>query len=219
MAANISTGSTGAVALDDAGHGYALSIAAAKHLANAMCYDDMIRVADLKTRSTRAARVRREVGVEDDTVLQASPNISTRASRSSAGRCRRGSAATSRQRPKLAAFLDRRINRGRHIRTDSMTGFAMLWVVGGLRRWRRSLLRHAGRDRASGALVRAGARPCRGRLRAWRRDPRMPAADQGLQRHPCPGPVEVRPGAVGTAAGQGPRRRRRLDPAACAKRR
>ena len=53
-----------AVALDDAEHGYALSIAAAKHLANAMCYDDMIRVADLKTRSTRGARVRREVGVE-----------------------------------------------------------------------------------------------------------------------------------------------------------
>ena len=53
-----------AVALDDAEHGYRLSIAAAKHVANAMCYDDMIRVADLKTRSTRGARVRREVGVE-----------------------------------------------------------------------------------------------------------------------------------------------------------
>ncbi|TIV05939.1 MAG: hypothetical protein E5W02_27235, partial [Mesorhizobium sp.] len=46
------------------------------------------------------------------------------------------------KRPKLAAFLDRRINRGRHIRTDSFTGFAMLWFIGGLRRWRRRLLRH-----------------------------------------------------------------------------
>ena len=45
-------------------------------------------------------------------------------------------------RPKLAAFLDRRINRGRHIRTDSFSGFAMLWFIGGLRRWRRRLLRH-----------------------------------------------------------------------------
>ncbi|WP_348639498.1 DUF6537 domain-containing protein, partial [Mesorhizobium sp. M7A.F.Ca.MR.176.00.0.0] len=45
-------------------------------------------------------------------------------------------------RPKLAAFLDRRINHGRRIRTDSFAGFAALWFIGGLRRWRRSLLRH-----------------------------------------------------------------------------
>ena len=42
----------------------------------------------------------------------------------------------------MPRFLDRRINRGRRIRTDSLAGFAMLWLVGGLRRWRRSLLRH-----------------------------------------------------------------------------
>ncbi|TIT72613.1 MAG: hypothetical protein E5W57_29635, partial [Mesorhizobium sp.] len=59
-----------AVALDNAEHGCALSIAAAKHLANAMCYDDMIRVADLKTRSTRDRRVRKEVGVKEGSVLQ-----------------------------------------------------------------------------------------------------------------------------------------------------
>jgi indolepyruvate ferredoxin oxidoreductase beta subunit len=131
-----------AVARDDAGHGYALSIAAAKHLANAMCYDDMIRVADLKTRSTRAARLRREVGVEDDTVLKVTEYFHPRIEEF----CGTMPVRLGRyieQRPKLASFLDRRINRGRHIRTDSMTGFAMLWVVGGLRRWRRTLLRHA----------------------------------------------------------------------------
>ncbi len=131
-----------AVARDDAGHGYALSIAAAKHLANAMCYDDMIRVADLKTRSTRAARLRREVGVEDDTVLKVTEYFHPRIEEF----CGTMPVRLGRyieQRPKLASFLDQRINRGRHIRTDSMTGFAMLWVVGGLRRWRRTLLRHA----------------------------------------------------------------------------
>ena len=46
------------------------------------------------------------------------------------------------ERPKLAAFIDRRINRGRRIRTDSFSGFAALWLVGGMRRWRRALLRH-----------------------------------------------------------------------------
>jgi indolepyruvate ferredoxin oxidoreductase beta subunit len=130
-----------AVSLDDAAHGYRLSIAAAKHLANAMCYDDMIRVADLKTRSARTARVRREVGVKDDAVLKVTEYFHPRIQEF----CGTMPARLGRyieERPKLAAFLDRRINRGRHIRTDSMTGFAMLWVVGGLRRWRRKLLRH-----------------------------------------------------------------------------
>ena len=79
-------------------------------------------------------------------------------------------------RPKLAAFLDRRINRGRHIRTDSFAGFATLWLVGGLRRWRRSLLRHKVEvahlerwyDLALGHVAR--------RLRAGRRNPRTAAA-------------------------------------------
>ena len=47
--------------LDSAAHGHAFTREAAKYLANAMVYDDIIRVADLKTRSARAARVRSEV--------------------------------------------------------------------------------------------------------------------------------------------------------------
>ena len=131
-----------AIDLDDAGHGYALSIAAAKHLANAMCYDDMIRVADLKTRSTRGARVRHEVGVAGDAVLQVTEYFHPRVEEF----CGTLPARVGRYieaRPKLAAFLDRRLNRGRRIRTDGMVGFAMLWTIGGLRRWRRKLLRHA----------------------------------------------------------------------------
>ncbi|ANT49744.1 indolepyruvate oxidoreductase subunit beta family protein [Mesorhizobium amorphae] len=130
-----------ALALDDAGHAYALSVAAAKHLANAMCYDDMIRVADLKTRSTRDKRVRREVGVKDGTVLQVTEYFHPRIEEF-CGTLPAGLGSYIESRPKLAAFLDRRINRGRHIRTDSFAGFAALWFIGGLRRWRRSLLRH-----------------------------------------------------------------------------
>ncbi|MDX8435771.1 indolepyruvate oxidoreductase subunit beta family protein [Mesorhizobium abyssinicae] len=130
-----------AVALDGPEHAYALSIAAAKHLANAMCYDDMIRVADLKTRSTRDRRVRKEVGVKDGTVLQVTEYFHPRIEEF-CGTLPAGLGSYIEDRPKLAAFLDRRINRGRHIRTDSFTGFAMLWVIGGLRRWRRRLLRH-----------------------------------------------------------------------------
>ncbi|RWD70706.1 indolepyruvate oxidoreductase subunit beta family protein [Mesorhizobium sp.] len=130
-----------AFALDDAERGYALSIAAAKHLANAMCYDDMIRVADLKTRSTRDKRVRKEVGVKEGWVLQVTEYFHPRIEEF-CGTMPAGLGSYIESRPKLAAFLDRRINRGRHIRTDSFTGFAMLWFIGGLRRWRRRLLRH-----------------------------------------------------------------------------
>jgi indolepyruvate ferredoxin oxidoreductase, beta subunit len=130
-----------AVAMDAEEHGYAFSVAAAKHLANAMCYDDMIRVADLKTRSTRGARVRREVGVQGDAILQTTEYFHPRIEEF----CGTMPARIGRyieDRPKLAAFIDRRINHGRRIRTDSFSGFAALWLVGGMRRWRRALLRH-----------------------------------------------------------------------------
>jgi indolepyruvate ferredoxin oxidoreductase beta subunit len=130
-----------AVVLDNADHAYALSIAAAKHLANAMCYDDMIRVADLKTRSTRDKRVRREVGVKDGSILQVTEYFHPRIEEF-CGTLPAGLGSYIENRPKLAAFLDRRINHGRRIRTDSFAGFAALWFIGGLRRWRRRLLRH-----------------------------------------------------------------------------
>ncbi|MCZ8545648.1 indolepyruvate oxidoreductase subunit beta family protein [Mesorhizobium qingshengii] len=130
-----------AVALDSADHGYALSIAAAKHLANALCYDDMIRVADLKTRSTRDRRVRREVGVRDGSILQVTEYFHPRIEEF-CGTLPASLGSYIENRPKLAAFLDRRINHGRRIRTDSFAGFAALWFIGGLRRWRRRLLRH-----------------------------------------------------------------------------
>lgn len=40
-------------------------------------------------------------------------------------------------------FIHRMVNRGRHIRTDSIGGFLSLYVAAGFRRWRPKLLRHA----------------------------------------------------------------------------
>ena len=61
MAMSISRGSKHLAALDarhgGAARGHAFTAAAAKHLANAMAYDDVIGVADLKTRSARFARI------------------------------------------------------------------------------------------------------------------------------------------------------------------
>jgi indolepyruvate ferredoxin oxidoreductase beta subunit len=130
-----------ALAVDDAERGHLLAIAAAKHVANAMCYDDIIRVADLKTRSRRAERVRREAGGGEAAVLRVTEYFHPRIEEF----CGTLPARLGRfieTRPKLAAFLDRRVNRGRHVRTDGLGGFTLLWLIGGLRGWRRKLLRH-----------------------------------------------------------------------------
>ncbi len=130
-----------ALKLDDAGRDYALSVAAAKHVANAMCYDDMIRVADLKTRSSRDRRVRKEVGVKDGNILQVTEYFHPRIEEF-CGTLPAALGSYIENRPKLAGWLDRRINHGRRVRTDSFAGFTALWFIGGLRRWRRKLLRH-----------------------------------------------------------------------------
>jgi indolepyruvate ferredoxin oxidoreductase, beta subunit len=58
-------------AADDGSDGHALSIEAARWIAVAMSYDDVIRVADLKTRAERSERMRREVGASADEVFGA----------------------------------------------------------------------------------------------------------------------------------------------------
>jgi indolepyruvate ferredoxin oxidoreductase, beta subunit len=46
-------------------------------------------------------------------------------------------------RPRLFHALDRLVNRGRRVRTGTIGWFLVLYVVAGLRRFRRATLRHA----------------------------------------------------------------------------
>lgn len=130
-----------AVALDAAP--WTFSEAAAKYLANAMCYDDIIRVADIKTRSSRHARVRGEVGVKEDQVLRLTeyfhPRFEEFVTTLPAGLGR----WLSRQHWAERLYA-RRFDKGRRVRTDSMSGFTLLWLIGALRPIRRRLLRHEG---------------------------------------------------------------------------
>ncbi|MCR4265652.1 indolepyruvate oxidoreductase subunit beta family protein [Nitratireductor sp. ZSWI3] len=130
-----------ALKLDGEEHGHALSTAAAKHLANAMCYDDILRVADLKTRTARDLRIRREMNVGGENVLQVTEFFHPRVEEL-CGTLPARLGLFIEGRPALAGWIDRRINRGRRIRTDSLLGFGSLWLIGTLRPWRRSLLRH-----------------------------------------------------------------------------
>ncbi|UUP15885.1 indolepyruvate oxidoreductase subunit beta family protein [Nitratireductor thuwali] len=120
---------------------FAFTLEAAKYLANAMVYDDIIRVADLKTRSARAERVRRDVHLGGDQTLLTTEYFHPRM-QEVVGLLPARLGAGIEARPKLMTRLNRFVDRGRRIRTDGIIGFSMLWVIGGLRRFRRSLLRH-----------------------------------------------------------------------------
>ena len=123
-----------------ANHGFAFSAAAAKHVANAMAYDDVIGVADLKIRSARFARIAREMKAGDDP-LQLTEFVHPRGeevvSLLPAGWGRKVSAS-----PAWMARIDRLVNRDRRIRTATLRGFLQFHLAAGLRRWRRRLLRH-----------------------------------------------------------------------------
>ena len=124
------------------GREWALSVAAAKHVANAMTYDDVIRVADRKTRADRFTRIRGEVEAPADALVQVTEFMHPRGEEV----CSMLPAGLGRfveARPRLLAGLDRLVNRGRRVRTDSVFWFTVLFTLAGLRRWRRRLLRHA----------------------------------------------------------------------------
>ncbi|WP_262047641.1 indolepyruvate oxidoreductase subunit beta family protein [Bradyrhizobium sp. Bra78] len=125
-----------------AAKGYAFTEAAAKYVANAMTYDDVIRVADLKTRAGRRARIESELEMSQGQVLQTTEFMHPRMEEVM-GMLPAGLGRWLGTRPRLLGWLDRRVNRGRRVRTYSLPWFLALYVVGGLRGLRRRSLRHA----------------------------------------------------------------------------
>lgn len=122
--------------------GHAFSLNAAKYIANAMAYDDVIRVADLKTRAGRRARVEREVGVRPEQLLHTVEYMHPRMEEV-AGTLPLRLGRWVQARPRLYAWLDRRVNKGRRVRTYSLRWFVALYLLAGLRGLRRGSLRHA----------------------------------------------------------------------------
>jgi len=129
-------------ALDSAAKNHALTLSAAKYLAVAMAYDDIIRVADLKTRGSRFDRVRHEVGVGEDQILYTTEFMHPRAEEL-VGTLPRGLGQWIEDRPRLFRFVNRMVDRGRRLRTGTIGAFLLLYVIGGMRSWRRRTLRHA----------------------------------------------------------------------------
>jgi indolepyruvate ferredoxin oxidoreductase beta subunit len=132
----------GVLKRDRADREYRLTIEAAKYIANAMAYDDVIRVADLKTRGRRFDRIRSEMGTPEDAVLKLTEFMHPRAEEI-AGMLPAGLGRRVEANPAAMEWIDRLFNRGRRLRTDRSLPFLTLYVLGGLRGYRRRTWRHA----------------------------------------------------------------------------
>src|SRR5262249_44110078 len=123
-----------------------VALEAVRRLALWMSYEDVIRVADLKTRPTRFAEVRSEVRAKPDEPIAVTeffkPGIEEVAAILPAGLGRR-----------LQRWGEKRnrITRLRlpmHVRTTTIWGFLRLWLVARLRFLRRGSFRYAEENQA-----------------------------------------------------------------------
>ena len=117
----------------------------ARHLALWMSYEDTIRVADLKTRASRFERVSTEVHAQSSQVLAINEFMHPRLQEicetlpAGLGRWLAGSGVPRR-------LVERLTRKGRVVNTTSLRGFLMLYLLAGMKRWRRSTLRYAMED-------------------------------------------------------------------------
>ncbi|HEV8094150.1 MAG TPA: DUF6537 domain-containing protein [Burkholderiales bacterium] len=112
-----------------------------RHLALWMSYEDIIRVADLKTRATRFERVRRETGAKEGepvvVIDYLKPGIEEFASILPPGPGRRLRDWAER-RGKLDAY-----NVGMHVKTSGIAGFLLVRALAWLKPWRPRSFRYA----------------------------------------------------------------------------
>jgi len=126
-------------ALDHAGD--RLTRETARYLALWMSYEDIIRVADLKTRASRFERVRIEVGARPDQVQSITEYMHPRLQEvceilpARLGRAILG-------RPALGRLLAPLFGKGRHVETSGVRWFLLLSAMAGLRRFRPGSLRY-----------------------------------------------------------------------------
>lgn len=128
------------VALDTSADA-ALMQALARHLALWQSYEDTFRVAQLKTRAERFERVRSEAGVQSQQLMHIDEYLHPRLQEVAdmlPARWGRGLMNS----PRLQNMLSRWLGKGHVLRTTSLRSFAMLWMLGRLRVWRRASLRH-----------------------------------------------------------------------------
>ena len=119
---------------------HALTEAVARSLALWMTFEDTIRVADLKTRSERFARVRTEIGAGQNQLLGITEFLRPGVAEI-AGTLPAALGSWLLRSPRLIRRLNR-FTGGRQVRTTTVSGFLLLRTLAGLRRWRRATWRY-----------------------------------------------------------------------------
>ncbi len=112
----------------------------ARGLALWMSFEDTIRVADLKTRATRFARVREEIRAEPDRLFGITEFMKPRVAEI-AGTLPAAMGGWVLASPRVSGWLAR-ASSGKRIRTHTVSGFLLLHLLGGLKRWRRGTHRY-----------------------------------------------------------------------------
>ena len=113
----------------------------ARYLALGMAYEDTIRVAELKTRAARFARVGREAQVKDGQILEVAEFLHPRLQEiaesvpAPLGRLMLSFGP-------LRRLIGRMTSKGRILKTTSIRGFAQLYLVASLKKRRRGSLRY-----------------------------------------------------------------------------
>lgn len=135
--------------LDPTGtHGHRLTHETARFLALWMAFDDVVRVADLKTRAERYGRIRQEVGAGDDELVTVHDFFKPRVAEVAG-------ALPARLSQRVAAWEAARLRRGKAplafplaLRSDSRVGHLALRAVASMRRWRLASQRYASEQAA-----------------------------------------------------------------------
>jgi indolepyruvate ferredoxin oxidoreductase, beta subunit len=119
---------------------WALTSAVARGLALWMTFEDTIRVADLKTRAARFARVREEIRATPDQLFGITEFMKPRVAEI-AGTMPAALGAWVLASRGVSRWLGRATG-GKRIRTNTVSGFLLLHTLAGLKRWRRGTLRY-----------------------------------------------------------------------------
>ena len=126
---------------DDAGRAAELLTEVARHLAVWMSFEDLIRVAQLKTRPERMRRVRAEVkaGPDQPVVIAEflKPGVDEWCSVMPPWLARPLLGLAAR------AGVTNKLNVGMRVKTTTVSGFLPLWLLAKLKRWRRGTYRYA----------------------------------------------------------------------------
>jgi indolepyruvate ferredoxin oxidoreductase beta subunit len=128
------------VTVDTASRGYELAEEVARQLALQLCYEDTIRVADLKTRSERFVNIRQQVAAAPDQPAHVVEYFAPRLEET----CDTLPApigALIMRSERLKKVLSPLFRKGRNITTTNISGFLVLHMLAKFRRWRRGTYR------------------------------------------------------------------------------